>query len=226
MASNNPLASLFGRNPFSALQEHMVAVMTTVDHIPGLFDALVAKDFVAVAAAKEAICDAESHADSVKNELREHLPKRLFLPVDRRDLLEMLDLQDTIADVTEDIAELLVEREMKIPPGMEKPLLELVNACIEVCRESAGVIAELDELLALGFGGREAQLVDERLNALNISEDETDRLEAALTKQLFDLEDQLAPVSVIFWYRLIEWIGDIADYAEKVGDRLRLLIAR
>jgi hypothetical protein len=30
----------------------------------------------------------------------------------------------------------------------------------------------------------------------------------------------------MFWYQLIEWIGDLADYAEKVGDRLRLLIAR
>jgi uncharacterized protein Yka (UPF0111/DUF47 family) len=28
------------------------------------------------------------------------------------------------------------------------------------------------------------------------------------------------------WYQIIEWIGDLADYAEKVGDRLRLLIAR
>jgi uncharacterized protein Yka (UPF0111/DUF47 family) len=36
----------------------------------------------------------------------------------------------------------------------------------------------------------------------------------------------MSPVSVIFWYQLIEWIGDLADYAEKVGDRLRLLIAR
>ena len=39
-------------------------------------------------------------------------------------------------------------------------------------------------------------------------------------------EDELNPVSVIFWYQLIEWIGDLADYAEKVGNRLRLLIAR
>jgi uncharacterized protein Yka (UPF0111/DUF47 family) len=28
------------------------------------------------------------------------------------------------------------------------------------------------------------------------------------------------------WYQLIQWVGDLADYAEKVGDRLRLMIAR
>jgi uncharacterized protein Yka (UPF0111/DUF47 family) len=30
----------------------------------------------------------------------------------------------------------------------------------------------------------------------------------------------------MFWYQMIQWIGDMADYAEKAGDRMRLLIAR
>jgi hypothetical protein len=33
-------------------------------------------------------------------------------------------------------------------------------------------------------------------------------------------------VSAIFWYRLLDLIGDLADYAEKVGNRLRLMIAQ
>ena len=28
-----------------------------------------------------------------------------------------------------------------------------------------------------------------------------------------------------YWYEIIQWIGDIADYAERVGNRIRLLIA-
>jgi len=226
VATTNPLAGLFGRNPFSALQEHMSAVVETVDHLPSLFDALAAKDFTTVTKISVAICEAEHRADGVKNDLRKHLPKRLFLPVDRRDLLEMLDLQDSIADVAQDISELLVERQMAIPAEMEEALLNLVNACVEVCREAACIISELDELLAMGFGGHEAERVEDLVNTLGDSEDEADRLEAELTKKLFTLEDQLPPISAIFWYRLIEWIGDLADYSEKVGNRLRLLIAR
>jgi len=30
----------------------------------------------------------------------------------------------------------------------------------------------------------------------------------------------------MFWYQMIQWVGDLADYSEKVGDRMRLLIAR
>ena len=61
---------------------------------------------------------------------------------------------------------------------------------------------------------------------LNRIEDETDEMGMALTRSLFAQEDSMKPVSVMFWYQLIQWVGDLADYAEKVGDRLRLLIAR
>jgi uncharacterized protein Yka (UPF0111/DUF47 family) len=65
-------------------------------------------------------------------------------------------------------------------------------------------------------------MVDE----LNSIENDTDEMGMELTHRLFALEDQMKPVSVIFWYQLIQWIGDLADYAEKVGNRLRLLMAR
>jgi len=47
-----------------------------------------------------------------------------------------------------------------------------------------------------------------------------------LTRSLLSHEDDMKPVSVIFWRDLIRMIGEIADYSEKVGNRLRLLLAR
>ena len=93
-------------------------------------------------------------------------------------------------------------------------------------KNALSVIEELDELLALGFRGREAEKVNDMLKELNDVEDETDELGIALARALFEHEDEMKPVSVMMWYQLIEWIGDLADYAEKVGDRLRLLIAK
>ncbi|HIC90851.1 MAG TPA: DUF47 family protein [Syntrophaceae bacterium] len=43
---------------------------------------------------------------------------------------------------------------------------------------------------------------------------------------LFKLEDSIGPVDVIFTYRLIDWIGNVADNAERVGSRLSLMLAR
>jgi hypothetical protein len=78
----------------------------------------------------------------------------------------------------------------------------------------------------MGFRGREATKVEEMVATLNKIEDETDEMGIALSRMLFSKEDELKPVSVIFWYQMLQWIGELADYAEKVGDRMRLLIAR
>ena len=61
---------------------------------------------------------------------------------------------------------------------------------------------------------------------LNLFEHEADEIERDLSRALFEIESELDPVSVIMWYRIIEWIGDLADHAEKVGDRVRLFVAR
>jgi predicted phosphate transport protein (TIGR00153 family) len=226
MSSTNPFKSLLGKSPFTALQGHMRVVLECVHEVPPLFDALAKGDREGVKSAKDRIFEREAEADRIKNELRNHLPKSLFMPVDRRDLLEVLQMQDSIADTAQDIAGLLVERPMDLPEFMQEPMLILTHRCVDVCEMSAKIIEELDELLAMGFRGREANRVEEMVGALNKIEDETDELGLELARRLFQHEDEIKPVSVIMWYQLIQWVGDLADYAEKVGDRLRLLIAR
>jgi len=226
MSSTNPFANLFGKSPFKALQVHMRVVLECVHNVPPLFDALARGDDEGVKSAKERIFEREAEADKIKNELRNRLPKSLFMPVDRRDLLDVLQMQDSIADTAQDIAGLLVERPMELPEFMQEPMLALAGRCVDVCEMSAKIIEELDELLAMGFRGREASHVEDMVGALNKIEDETDELGLELARRLFQHEDEIKPVSVMMWYQLIQWVGDLADYAEKVGDRLRLLIAR
>ena len=226
MKSTNPIASLFGHSPFKPLQEHMRIVDECVSEVPALFEALIAGDAPAVGKVKDKIFAKEHAADEMKNQLRAHLPKSLFMPVDRRDLLEVLDVQDSIANTAQDIAGLLTEREMTVPADMVDDLRLLVQRCIETCQASAAIVGELDELIETGFRGKEASRVEVMVEKLGRIEDETDQLGMSLSRTLFKQEDSMSPISVMFWYQLIQWIGDLADYAEKVGDRLRLLIAR
>lgn len=225
MSSTNPFANLFGKSPFSAMQRHMRVVLECTQEIPALFEALAAGDRERVEAVKDKIFEREAEADVIKNALRGALPKSLFMPVDRRDLLEVLQMQDSIADTAQDIAGLLVERPMELPDFMQENMLALTRRCVDACDQSARIIEELDELVAMGFRGREVTRVEEMVEALNLIEDETDDFGIELARQLFQHEDEMKPVSVMMWYRIIEWVGDLADYAEKVGDRLRLLIA-
>ena len=226
MPTTNPLMKLFGPSPFKPLQEHMRIVVECAGQVPELFDALCANDTARLEQTRDRVFELENAADTIKNELRARLPKRLFMPVDRRDLLEILDLQDTIADTAQDIAGMLVVRDMRLPESMQAPLRELVRRCVDACDQMGRIMEELDELLETGFRGPESEKVLYMIDELNKIETDTDGKAAELMRQIFSHEDEIGPVGVIIWMRLVHWIGDLADYAERVGNRYRLLIAR
>jgi predicted phosphate transport protein (TIGR00153 family) len=218
------IQSLFGRSPIRPMQQHMRAAVACAREVAPLFEAMEAGDAAAVKACRARIDELEHEADAIKNEIRSHLPKRLFLAIERRDMLEILDAQDSIADVAQDIAHLVDVRAMRTPEPLREPLAALVARVLAACDASGRVIDELDELLETGFAGREAGRVESMIDELSRIESETDDLEEQLLRRLFALESELG-VGTYFWYRLIAWIADLADYAEKVGNRLRLLIA-
>lgn len=226
MKSTNPLSALFGRSPFKPVQVHMRVVLECVAEVPALFQAVVDADETALEKQKNLIFQKERAADEIKNELRGHLPKSLLMPVDRRDLLDLLATQDAIADTAQDIAGLLVERRMDVPQDMVEPLMSFVGRCVDTCNAAGKVIEQLDELVAMGFRGREANDVGDLVDVVDRLENKTDDMGMQLTRSLFAQEDNMSAVSVMFWYQLIQWTGELADHAENVGDRLRLMIAR
>ncbi|MEM7480540.1 MAG: TIGR00153 family protein [Acidobacteriota bacterium] len=226
MKAKSTLAGLFGRSPFRPMQQHMEVVEECVEKTVLLFKALTSGDDEKLFERKEEIFELERRADSIKNEIRSHLPKGLFLPVDRRDLLDLLNAQDNIADTAQDVAGLLTLRKMTVPDVLKGQILPYVLKTRDAVAKCAEVIHELDELIEMGFRGRAGDKVEEMVDALNALETETDDMGMNLSRTLFENEDQLKPLTVVFWYDQIQRIGRLADYAENVGDRLRLLIAR
>jgi predicted phosphate transport protein (TIGR00153 family) len=222
----NPLLMLFGQSPFKPLQEHMRVVMRCASEVPGLFDALCAGDEEGISEIRDRVFALESEADDIKNELRSHLPKTMFMPVDRRDLLEILDLQDSIADTAQDIAGMLMVRRPKVIDPVRVPLMSLTQRCLDACGQMARIMEELDELVETGFRGPESEIVLNMIDELNRIETDTDEKAIFLLNELFAHEEEFDPISLMVWHRLIRWVGDLANYAEKVGNRLRLLIAR
>jgi predicted phosphate transport protein (TIGR00153 family) len=218
------IANLFGQSPIRPMQQHMRVVNACAREVLPLFEAMAAGDIAAIAERRAAIEKLEHDADDIKNEIRSHLPKRLLMAVERRDMLEILDSQDSIADVAQDIAGLAEQRGMTVPEALHEPLLELVRRVLAACEQAERIINELDELVETGFGGREVGRVEEMITELNRIESDTDALAERVTRQIFAMESELG-VGTVFWYEMVGWIADLADYAERVGNRLRLLIA-
>ena len=87
-------------------------------------------------------------------------------------------------------------------------------------------INELDELLETGFSGQEVKFVKKLIRELDAQEQKVDKKERKLRHRLFKIEADIPPVNVMFLYSTIDNIGAIADTAERVGNRLELLLAK
>lgn len=218
------IGNLFGQSPIRPMQKHMGAALACAREVGPFVRAMAEGDTNAMTTHRAEIVRLEHEADAIKHEIRLALPKRLFMAVERRDMLEILDSQDSIADTAQDIAELADMRGMVLPEALREPFIQLTDRVIVTCEQSEKIINELDELIETGFGPHEVAKVEEMIVVLNDLESETDELAERAQRVLFGIEDELG-ISTYFWYDLINWIGDMADYAEKVGNRLRLLIA-
>ncbi len=226
MVTKNYMSGLFGRSPITPLQEHMYRVYRCVRHLIPLIEGMVESDEGKILKAQKKIEKGEHDADVMKKDLRTHLPKGLFMPVDRRDILDVLLRQDIIANQAKDIAALIVGRKMQLPTEMNNDFLLFTKRCIDSVKQALQTINELDELVETGFRGLEVERVEAMLEELGAIESETDTMQDQLRATLFKLEKDLSPVDVIFTYRLIDRLGSVADNAERVGSRLSLMLAR
>ena len=226
MAGSNMLGNLFGRSPIGPIQEHMQVANEAVQLLPDLFRAAAAGDWSAVKDLHKAIEQAERAADKLKRSVRRHLPKSLFLPVPRSDLLGLVSMQDRVANTARDVAVIVIGRNMQFPEPLQDGLLEFVEACSATSNQALLAIQELDELLEVGFSGREVKRVEAMLKQLDKMERLTDKLAVTLRGRLFRIESELPPVDVMFYYRVMSLLGTVADEAETVGDRLQVLMAK
>lgn len=218
------ISKLFGKSPFEPLYQHMCRVKKCVDLIKPLMQAFFDEDFEKVTEITKKIFKAEHEADLMKKEIRINLPKGIFLPVARGDILRFLKEQDNIADATEDLAVLLAMRRMKVPTELKEELHSLVDDVIEAFDLTMKVSSEIKILAETSFGGAEAHKVMEMIEKIKIKEWEADKAQMRAAQKMFSLEDQLDPVSVMMWMNIFRELGNLANHAENTGDQLRIML--
>ncbi len=215
------LLKLFGKSPFSPLQLHMEKVTACVAKVEELFKAMGNHDEICRIA--EEISRLEHEADLTKNYIRNHLTKGLFLLIDRADLLEILSIQDSIADKAEDIGVLLTLRKLQPDAAFQKnfePFLKKNLACVSGVSR---IMQELDELLETSFGGSEAEKVRQMTEAVALMEHEADVLQEPLLKALFNNDDLPTPVFTL-WMKICQEVGALSNLSEKLANRIRMLL--
>ena len=218
------LTKVFGKSPFEPLYQHMLKVNECVTLVKPLMEALLADDQDEVETIAKKIFKAEHDADMVKKEIRNNLPKGIFLPVNRGDMLNYLREQDKIADSAEDLAVLITLRKMRVPEELRENLKILVEKVLVTCETAMKVSSEIKLLAETSFGGAEAEKVMETIEELKLDEFEADKAQMKLAKKMFSIEATLDPVSIMMWMNVFKELGALANHAENLGDHLRMML--
>lgn len=226
MAADSPLMALFGRSPVKPMQEHIQIAHECVTKLLDFYDAATEDGYDAAEKVRNQILDLENKADDLKRDIRSHLPNSLFMPVPRSDLLELLAMQDRLANSAKDISGVMLGREMEIPKKIRKGMRKYLVQSITTSERALEALKELDELFETGFGSREIKLVSGLLIKLDKAERKTDEMEIKIRRQLRGVEQDYNPIDIMFTYKVIELIGDMANYAQRVGSRMQILLAR
>lgn len=215
------IAKVFGRSPFVPLQMHMEKVAECVGKVREIFEPYRDGDMDRVTAIAEDMSMLEHEADDLKHDIRNHLPRGLFMPVDRSNLLRILSTQDSIANHAENIGVILTFKHAGVFDGFDPAFDNFLNNGLETFSLARAIVDELDELLETGFGGAEANTVRDLVDKVALKEHETDVCQHELVRSLLAHEDVISYGDFFLWTRIIRQIATIADKSESLAVEVR-----
>ena len=216
------ILKLFGRSPFAPLQSHMEKVSECVEKTKELFAAVELKDYVQLERLAKEISELEHAADLTKNDIRNHLPKSLYLAIDREALLEILAIQDNIADKVEDVAVLLTLKKLEMPSFLKDEFHQFLMKNIECFNDARKIIKELYDLLESSFGGLEAEKVRQMIDDVAFKEHEADIIQRKLLQKVFQNENEMSYGTFHLWQKIFEATAAISNLSEKLAYRIRM----
>jgi predicted phosphate transport protein (TIGR00153 family) len=216
--------SLFYESPFVKLKKHADKVKECAWMFKRAAQCYVEQDCEEFDKLTEDVAMMESQADWLKRNLRNHLPRGIFMPMDKFIFLDCLREQDHVLDDVEEALYWLSFNPMAgIPEELVGDFLHLIDAVIPAIEK----LPEMSEQAIVYFRNS----TEENRNKLKSiiryvyqAEKEADHLEHELKKKAFaELKD---PVEIYHVVRLVEIVGDICDHAQNASDRMRAMIAR
>lgn len=214
------IGKLFGRSPFSQLQQHMDQVTKCVDKMSEVINVVKAGQFEQVEDLCYEVSKLEHQADQIKDDIRERLLKRFFMPIDRGEVLEILSLQDSLADTAEDVCKVLTIRKLPFPDDILEEFDKFVELNIKSCMICASIVKQLDELIEAGFGGAEAERIRGLAHDTAFAEHQADVVQMSLLKKLYAHDGDFSVGEFHLWMRFSKVLGRLSNISENLADRV------
>jgi predicted phosphate transport protein (TIGR00153 family) len=157
---------------------------------------------------------AEGRADDVRRRIETQLLSGSLLPTSRRDILQVIEQVDRLANAAEEILDYLLLQRVRIPGEIMPQITEIAERSNDVFVEVKGAVASLFHKVNEAL---------EHTKAIEQLEGAVDHLERKVTKRLFELDIELAHKLQIsgFLLRLVR----LSDRAEDLSDLIELIVA-
>ena len=164
MANQPPLFSrLFGPSPIQPIQEHMETCADCVEKLAPYMNAVMTADWSEASSLYNEISELENKADDLKKQIRLGLPRSLFLPVSRTNLLDLVHTQDKIANSAQDVAGRIIGRQLEIPDQIKTEFLAYLDTSLETVRLARRTMSEVSDLINSGFSQQGVETIEEIL---------------------------------------------------------------
>ena len=223
MAVKPAISDVISNSPLALLERHAGVCVDCVERLPLYFAEAQANRWGRASDVREEICRFEGLADELKQDVRSNLPRGLWMSVSRADLLELVRVQDKMANGVKEVSGISLGRQLAFPAAMTSEVADFIDVVVQVSRVVVKIIGATRELSRSAFGTRQTNVILDFVSQVEADERRSDEMQAALRARLREHEAELSAVDAIFLYQLLAAIGDIADNAEKVAHRAQII---
>ena len=214
------IGKLFGRSPFSQIQQHMEQVSKCVEKMSEALNAVKSGQFELLDNLSTEVSQLEHQADQIKDDIRERLLKRFFMPIDRSEVLEILSLQDSLADPAEDVCKVLTLKKLPCPDDLRDDFDKFIELNVQACQICASIIAQMDELIESGFGGAEAERIRGLAKDAAFAEHQADVVQLQLLKKIYAHDKDFSVGEFHLWMRVTRVLSRLSNVSENLADRI------
>jgi uncharacterized protein len=194
---------------FVANMEYACRAAEYLEHILGHYDPAKLDDQL-----KE-MHKIEHDADLSKHALMHKLAKEFITPIEREDIILLLQQIDNVIDLIEDV---VIKMFMYNAVNVREEALEFAHIIKQCCLESRDALKELP-----GFQKAHAKLTD-AIVKVNDYEEQGDRLYCAAMRRLYC--ENAEPLERITWTKLFDWMEACCDACEDVMESVELVVLK
>jgi len=214
---------LSSRSPMDGLVEHYDKIAECIETIDDSLECYVSsgvcREFEDLTRSVDAI---ENHADVIKRNIRNHLPKGLFMPVEKPLFLSYTKSQDNILDSAQDALHWLAIRKVEIPEDVQKDLIFLLDA---VARTTVLLGPALKSTIALINGeSLDRDGTKECYRKVRDERDNVRKLKNELQKKVYAKDIDFKDIYQLIHF--IDCLDKMGHDTENCAEMLRSMIAR